>query len=87
MNILDMYKEDKTLLSFEVFPPKKTSPIESVYGALEELCALKPAYISVTYGAGGTEADNTCAIASKIKHATISKQSLTLPALTALRLR
>lgn len=68
MNILDMYKEDKTLLSFEVFPPKKTSPIESVYGALEELCALKPAYISVTYGAGGTEADNTCAIASKIKH-------------------
>ena len=68
MNILDMYKSDKTLLSFEVFPPKKTSPIESVYGALEELCALKPAYISVTYGAGGTAADNTCAIAAKIKN-------------------
>lgn len=68
MNILDMYKSDKTLLSFEVFPPKKTSPIESVYGALEELCALKPAYISVTYGAGGTAVDNTCAIAAKIKN-------------------
>ncbi|MEE3333337.1 MAG: methylenetetrahydrofolate reductase [NAD(P)H] [Ruminococcus sp.] len=68
MNIMDLYKDDKTVLSFEVFPPKKTSPIESVYGALEELCALDPAYISVTYGAGGTAADNTCAIASKIKH-------------------
>ncbi len=68
MNIIDMYKSEKTLLSFEVFPPKKTSPIESVYGVLEELCALKPAYMSVTYGAGGTAADNTCAIAAKIKH-------------------
>lgn len=68
MKILDMYNENKTLLSFEVFPPKKTSPIESVYGVLEELCSLKPAYVSVTYGAGGTASDNTCAIASRIKH-------------------
>lgn len=68
VNILDMYKNDKTLLSFEVFPPKKTSPIESVYGVLEELCAMNPAYVSVTYGAGGTAADNTCAIAGKIKN-------------------
>lgn len=68
MNILDMYKSDKTLLSFEVFPPKKTSPVESVYGVLEELCAMNPAYVSVTYGAGGTAADNTCAIAGKIKN-------------------
>lgn len=68
MKILDMYNENKTILSFEVFPPKKTSPIESVYGVLEELCSLKPAYVSVTYGAGGTASDNTCAIASRIKH-------------------
>lgn len=68
MKILDMYNENKTILSFEVFPPKKTSPIESVYGVLEELCSLNPAYVSVTYGAGGTASDNTCAIASRIKH-------------------
>ena len=68
MRILDMYKKDKTILSFEVFPPKKTSPVESVYGVLEELCSLKPAYVSVTYGAGGTASDNTCAIASRIKN-------------------
>jgi len=68
MNITDMYNEDRTILSFEVFPPKKTSPIESVYGVLEELSSLNPAYVSVTYGAGGTASDNTCAIASKIKN-------------------
>ncbi len=67
MNIIDLYKDDKTILSFEVFPPKKTSPIESVYGVLEELSSLNPSYISVTYGAGGTAADNTCAIARMIK--------------------
>ena len=68
MNISDMYKSGKTVLSFEVFPPKKTSPIESVYGALDELTALNPAYISVTHGARGTAADNTIAIASRIRN-------------------
>lgn len=60
---------DKTVFSFEVFPPKKTSPIESVYGKLEEICALNPDFISVTYGAGGTGGHSrTCEIASKIKN-------------------
>ncbi len=68
MRISDLYNNEKTVLSFEVFPPKKTSPIESVYGVLEELCDLKPAYMSVTYGAGGTASDNTCAIATRVKH-------------------
>lgn len=68
MNIRDKFSDDKSILSFEVFPPKKTSPIEKIYSTLDELKALNPAYISVTYGAGGTVADNTCAIASKIKN-------------------
>ena len=60
---------NKTILSFEVFPPKKTSPIESVYGKLEEICDLKPDFVSVTYGAGGTGGHSrTCEIASKIKN-------------------
>jgi len=44
-------EEGKTVLSFEVFPPKKTSGIETVYKALDELAKMNPAYISVTYGA------------------------------------
>ena len=70
MKINDLFnKSDRAILSFEVFPPKKTSPIESVYSKLEEICALKPDFISVTYGAGGTGGHSrTCEIASKIKN-------------------
>ena len=70
MKITSLFeKKTKTVLSFEVFPPKKSSPIESVYGKLDEICALKPDFISVTYGAGGSENRNrTCEIASRIKN-------------------
>ena len=69
MKINTLFGKDKAVFSFEVFPPKKDSPIESVYGKLEEICALKPDFISVTYGAGGTGAHSrTCEIAAKIKH-------------------
>lgn len=70
MKIANIFKEKKkTVFSFEVFPPKKDSPIESVYGKMEELCALKPDFVSVTYGAGGTVGHSrTCEIASKIKY-------------------
>lgn len=68
MKIKSLFQQNKTVFSFEVFPPKKDSPIESVYEKLEEICALKPDFISVTYGAGGTGAHSrTCEIASKIK--------------------
>ncbi len=70
MKISKVFKNNnRAVLSFEVFPPKKTSPIESVYSKLEEICALKPDFISVTYGAGGTGGHSrTCEIASKIKN-------------------
>lgn len=69
MKITELFENKKTVFSFEVFPPKKTSPIESIYSKLEEICALKPDFISVTYGAGGTQGHSrTCEIASKIKH-------------------
>ncbi|MCH5296845.1 MAG: methylenetetrahydrofolate reductase [NAD(P)H] [Ruminococcus sp.] len=70
MKIANLFKDnEKTVFSFEVFPPKKDSPIESVYSKMEELCALKPDFISVTYGAGGTVGHSrTCEIASKIKY-------------------
>ncbi len=70
MKITSIFEQNKrTILSFEVFPPKKTSPIESVFSKLEEICALKPDFVSVTYGAGGTLGHSrTCEIASKIKN-------------------
>lgn len=69
MKITSMFQENKPVFSFEVFPPKKDSPIESVYSRLEEICALNPDFISVTYGAGGTGGHSrTCEIASKIQN-------------------
>lgn len=70
MKITDIFNKcDRAVLSFEVFPPKKSSPIESVYSKLEEICSLNPDFISVTYGAGGTGGHSrTCEIASKIKN-------------------
>ncbi len=44
----------KPIYSFEVFPPKATAPVEAVTSAFAELAALKPDFISVTYGAGGS---------------------------------
>ena len=69
MRISSLFEQKKTVLSFEVFPPKKTSPIETIYKTLEELKGLKPDFISVTYGAGGNAGDTaTSDIASVIKH-------------------
>ena len=69
MRISSLFEQNRTVLSFEVFPPKKTSPIETIYQTLEELKDLRPDFISVTYGAGGNEGDTaTSDIASVIKH-------------------
>ena len=54
MRICDLYKPDKTVVSFEIFPPKKESGAETVYGTVRELSVLRPDFISVTYGAGGS---------------------------------
>ena len=80
MYISDLFKKDRTIFSFEVLPPKKTSSIETIYETLEGLSDLKPDFISVTYGAGGNRADSkTCQIASDIqeKYGILSAAHLT----------
>lgn len=67
MKIRDMFKEKSPTVSFEVFPPKKDYPIESIYETIDQLEDLKPDFISVTYGAGGSTKDHTIDIASTIK--------------------
>ena len=54
-------------LSFEVFPPKTETSFESVKSATEEIAALHPAFMSVTYGAGGGTSRYTLDIARNIK--------------------
>lgn len=67
MKIIDTINSKKKVVGFEIFPPKPDVPIESIYSSLARFKALKPDYISVTYGAGGSTRRNTIDIASKIK--------------------
>ncbi|MBO5062652.1 MAG: methylenetetrahydrofolate reductase [NAD(P)H] [Prevotella sp.] len=59
--------EDRLSLSFEVFPPKTDTAFESVKHATEEIAKLRPAFMSVTYGAGGGTSQYTLDIARNIK--------------------
>lgn len=63
MKVIDILKEDKLSLSFEVFPPKTSTNFESVRRATEEIAELHPAFMSVTYGAGGGTSSYTLEIA------------------------
>lgn len=68
MKLSDILK-NRTALSFEVFPPKRTGSIQTIYNTLGALRDLNPDFISVTYGAGGSENGHaTCQIASAIKN-------------------
>lgn len=68
MKIKNMFDEKRPTVSFEVFPPKKDYPIETIYDTIESLKDLDPDFISVTYGAGGSTQNNTIEIASRIKN-------------------
>ena len=67
MKISDLLAGDGLSLSFEVFPPKTETSFESVKTATEEIAALHPAFMSVTYGAGGGTSKYTLDIARNIK--------------------
>jgi len=69
MHIIDLFNKKKFVFSFEIFPPKTTSSIDTIYKTLESLSDLRPDYISVTYGAGGGSNQNkTKEISSLIKN-------------------
>lgn len=67
MKIIDILHQEQMSLSYEVFPPKKETSFESVRIATEQIAALKPAFMSVTYGAGGGTSEYTLAVANNIK--------------------
>ena len=67
MRIIDILEKRNMSLSFEVFPPKKESTFESVVSATEEIAACRPAFMSVTYGAGGGTSRFTLDIAKNIE--------------------
>lgn len=67
MKIIDILKNKRVTLSFEVFPPKTADAVPTALAAAEAIAALHPDFMSVTYGAGGGTSDFTLHIASAVK--------------------
>ena len=61
--IIDLYNSKKTVFSCEIFPPKKDDDFNNIGEKLDRLSALNPDFISVTYGAGGSNAGKAVDIA------------------------
>ncbi len=69
MKLIDVLNREQLSLSFEVFPPKTDDAFSGVKAATEEISALSPSFISVTYGAGGGTRAYTLEVAKNIKNA------------------
>ena len=59
MHISQLFGKGRTVFSCEVFPPKATSPVDTIYRTLDGLKDIRPDFISVTFGAGGSQVNQT----------------------------
>jgi len=67
MKITELLERKKPIFSFEFFPPKTEEGEKRLFETIENLKELKPAFVSVTYGAGGSTRDKTVDWVIKIK--------------------
>ena len=68
MKLTEIFDKGRLSLSFEVFPPRSDTALENVMRATEEIAALKPSFMSVTYGAGGGTSHYTLEVAKNIEN-------------------
>ncbi|MBJ7347798.1 MAG: methylenetetrahydrofolate reductase [NAD(P)H], partial [Thermoleophilaceae bacterium] len=68
--IEQLSSEGKPLFSFEFFPPKTEEGEQKLYDTISKLQDLQPAYVSVTYGAGGSTRERTIEIVKRVKRET-----------------
>ncbi len=68
MKITQIFDEHEVTLSFEVFPPKTDDKYADVEAAARQIAALRPAFMSVTYGAGGGTSRHTASIAADLQN-------------------
>lgn len=67
MKIIDIIRQNKPSISVELFPPKEWVKLEETKAIVAEMAALNPAFISVTYGAGGGTSEHTVSIAKAVE--------------------
>jgi methylenetetrahydrofolate reductase (NADPH) len=62
----DLIRDPAPSFSFEFFPPKTPAGEQSLWQAIRELESLRPSFVSITYGAGGTTRDTTVAVTERV---------------------
>ena len=67
MRIDEVAGRGKPTVSFEFFPPKTDAGFQSLFAAIEDLRPLRPSYVSVTYGAGGSTREKTVDLVVRIQ--------------------
>ena len=68
MRIDQLLGKGQPLVSFEFFPPKSEAGFAQLYQTIEDLRPLKPSYVSVTYGAGGSTRQKTVELVGRIQN-------------------
>ncbi|MCP4163766.1 MAG: methylenetetrahydrofolate reductase [NAD(P)H] [Deltaproteobacteria bacterium] len=70
MLVKDIIKNQKITISYEFFPPKNEKGWEELFNTISQLIPLKPSYVSVTYGAGGSTREKTHDLVAKLHNET-----------------
>ena len=70
MHLLDIFEDHPTTFSFEFFPPKTDSASEDLFAVIAQLQVLRPSFVSVTYGAGGSTRERTHDLIVRIQRET-----------------
>jgi methylenetetrahydrofolate reductase (NADPH) len=70
MHICDIFASHRTTFSFEFFPPKSDNAWDQLYQTITEMEELRPSFVSVTYGAGGSTRQRTHDLVVRIKETT-----------------
>lgn len=70
MQVSTLFPQGKPTFSFEFFPPKSEKASDSLFRTIQELTPLSPAYVSITYGAGGSTRDLTHDLVLRLRNET-----------------
>ena len=65
MRISDALATQRPFFSFEFFPPRDDAGSRQLFATIEALAPLRPAFVSITYGAGGSTRARTVALAKR----------------------
>ena len=68
MRLTELLNKDEVTISCELFPPKQGAQLENYKNIVKDMAALKPAYMSVTYGATGGTSDYTVKLAEEVRN-------------------